>query len=119
MNIEAIIVIGIVCVILAIILLVPGLWWARRKSKQDPSLGKKVNFTPFGWVYLSVMLVMLLGGLCMQYLAPGSFLGRLTTTGFGRIFWAAFIIVLFMVIQKVLGLFGVFIEKREEKGKDV
>ena len=116
---EAILVIGSLVIILGIILLIPGLWWARRKARKDPAFAKKANFTPIGWLFLCVMLSFLLGGLCMQYLYPESSIGKLTATSLGRILWTAIIIFIFYIIQKLLNSYGVVIEKDDEKSKDV
>ena len=119
MTLEAILVIGTACVILGLLLLVPGLWWARRKAKNDPAYRKKVRFTLFGWIFLSIMLFTLFAGLTMQYFAPASYIGKLTSERMGRLIWAAVVIVLFILIQKLLGSFGILIEKSKTNEYDV
>lgn len=119
MDIKAILIISVLCILLGIILLVPGLWWARHKAKKDPAYSKKVNFTFVGWIYIFIMLVLLFAGLLMPYLAPDSYLGQLSAVRFGRLIWAAFIIILFIGVKKVLNLFGLLIEKPEEENKNV
>ena len=108
-------IIGGLCIVLGIILLIPGLWWARNKAKKDPAFRKNVNFTKVGWIYLLVMLSMLFGGLLMPYLAPNSYLGQLASARYGRLIWTIFIIFIFVAVQKVLNFFGVLIEKPENK----
>jgi len=79
LDFEAILVIGTLCIILGIILLIPGLWWARYKAKKDPVYRKKVNFTATGWIFIILMILFLFSGLLMPYFSPNSFLGKLTT----------------------------------------
>jgi len=117
MILEAVLVIGAVCVILGGLLLIPGLWWARRKAKNDSAFGKRVRFTPFGWIFLFVMLVILLGGLMTQYLAPESLIGNLTVSRMGRLVWAGIVIGFFVVLAKLFASFGILIERRDEGEK--
>ena len=72
MDIEALSAVGIFALILGVILLIPGLWWARRKAKTLPesALGAK-RVTLFGIVYIGLFLSVLLVVLKMQYFAPG------------------------------------------------
>ena len=84
---EAILVIGSQVIILGLILLIPGLWWAKRKARKDPAYAKKANFTPIGWLFVCVMLLLLLGGLCIQYFYPESSIAKLTATSLGRFLW--------------------------------
>jgi len=88
----------------------------RDKVKKDSVYSKNVNFTPFGWIYLLILLFTLLGGYSIQYLAPDSHFGKLTSVRYGRFIWTVIIILFFYAIQKVLSAFGISIEKHQ--GKD-
>ena len=72
MNIEAIIEIGGFPLILGLVLLVPGLWWAKCKSRKIPEdalCAKRV--TLFGFVFSSVFVGLILLVFNLEYIAPG------------------------------------------------
>ena len=84
-NLEAVLIIGVLSIVLGFALLIPGLWWAKHKAKTDSTSGGKVFFTPVGWIFLLLMLFVLIGGFGMQHFAPQSFIGKLTSAGLGRL----------------------------------
>ena len=71
MNFEALTAIGIFTLLLGIILVIPGLWWARRKAKTLPenASGRK-RVTLFGFVYIGLVVSALVVVFSLQYLAP-------------------------------------------------
>ena len=118
-NLEAFIAIGALCVALGSVLLIFGLWWAKYKAKTDPVFGRKASFTPVGWISLLVMVLVLLGGFGMQHFAPQSYIGKLTSTGLGRLLWTALTFGFFLVTQKILVSFGIFIQKHNRREEDL
>lgn len=71
MNIEALTVIGIFSLVLGIILLIPGLWWARRKVKKLPEHATgRMQITPFGFIYYGIFVGLLMVVFSLRYLAP-------------------------------------------------
>ena len=111
---EAVLAMGLLCIVLGAPLLVLGLWWARRRARKDPALGKKVSFTAAGWIHLLAMLLMLFIGPMAHRLAPDSQLGQLLSSGLARVIWVLVVFALFAVAQKVLSSFGVPIERPGE-----
>ena len=71
MNIEALTVIGIFTFVLGIILLIPGLWWARRKVRKLPvHAAGRMRVTPFGYIYSAIFVGFLMVVFSLGYLAP-------------------------------------------------
>jgi uncharacterized Tic20 family protein len=81
MNLEALLAIGIFTLILGLILIVPGLWWARRKAKRlpDNANGKK-KVTLFGVFYYGVFILFLLVATSLRYISPE--ISRIENVGF-------------------------------------
>ncbi len=106
-EVSAIIAIGILVVILGAVLLIPSLWFARRQAARDPTLQVSVRLTKWGWVLISTMLLVLLGGVSAKYWAEDSRFAELTSHAGGRILWYALVIVAFVVIESVLKRCGI------------
>ena len=70
MNIEALTVIGVFTLVLGIVLMIPGLWWARRIAKTLPvhSSGR-MRITPFGLFYNGIVVGLVTTVFCLGYLA--------------------------------------------------
>jgi len=76
MHWEALIVIGGFALILGAVLLVPGLWWARRKARSNPVVGS-IKVTRAGYIGFAVFVAVLLAGFSAEHWAQGSKLGLL------------------------------------------
>ena len=71
MSLEALTVIGVFTVALGIILLIPGLWWARRKVRKLPvHAAGRMRVTPFGYIYSAIFVGFLMVVFSLGYLAP-------------------------------------------------
>ena len=102
-------------IVVGLVLLIPGLWWARRKAEKEPNYRRQANFTTAGWIFIILLLLALFGGLMMPYFLPGSYIGQLTSSGFGRLVWAAGLAVIATLVQKGLDRLNIPIQKAEEK----
>ncbi len=71
MNTEALIVISVITLVLGVIFLVPGLWWARRRAKKLPenSPGRK-KVTLLGFAYYTIFITLLMLAFSLIHLAP-------------------------------------------------
>ena len=115
MNWEAFLVIGAFTVILGIVLLVPGLIWARRKAKRHPEKHPVLSITRAGYLLLISMLLVLLVGLTSQLWAPHSLLGQWTATRAGRFLFACFVIVVAIIIERILAASGIELKGEVDK----
>jgi len=67
-------------VILAAALLVPGLWWARRKARSQPTV-QSIRITRAGYIGIGTFVAVLMVGFSAEYWVPNpelaATLGRL------------------------------------------
>jgi len=71
MDIEALIVIGLFALITGVVLAIPGLWLARRKSKKLPKDAPgRSNVTAFGFIFFVVFIGLLLFVVSLNHFAP-------------------------------------------------
>lgn len=71
MHLEALIAIGAFVFVFGAILLVPGLWWARRRAKRlPPDARQRMNVTPFGIIFYAVFICFLMFALGLEHIAP-------------------------------------------------
>jgi len=107
MHWEAFIVIGLVTLSLGVLLFVPAWIWVKRKQRTAPGMHSKVKLTKLGWALVWSMVIILLGGLLMDYIAPESFLGRLVKMPLGRLIYLVIVGGIFLVLEAVLKANGI------------
>ena len=115
MNWEAFFVIGAFTVILALVLLVPGLMWARSQAKQHSEAPAGMSITRIGFLYLGTMVAVLLVGFSSQYWAPQSWLGQWTATSTGRLLFGAIVVGAGFLFERVLDAAGIRFRVLREK----
>ena len=110
MNIEALAVLGVFTLILGFILLIPGLWWARRKVKVLPenASGKK-RVTPFGFVYFGVIISLSLFTFSLRDLAP-------EVSGGERLALITIIFIVALLGEKLANKLGIKLISKNDNG---
>lgn len=106
MNWEAFIVIGGFTIIFGIVLLIPGIWWARRKSKQHSESQGSMAATKTGFIYIGIFVFILFSGFSAQFWAPDTAFGKWVSTSFGRILFVVSLVIAAFVLEKILNKFG-------------
>ena len=83
MNIEAALIIGGAALLLAAVLLIPGLMWARRKARRNPEapIARKVETGVFGIAAVAVFII--LGALSAPSWGPDTAFGQWMSTDSG------------------------------------
>ena len=115
MNWEAIFVIGGFTIILGIVLLIPGIWWARRKSKQHSDSQGALAVTKAGFIYFGIFVFILFSCLTAQFWAPETALGKWVSTRSGRILFVISLVIAAFVIEKILNKLGFQIKALEKR----
>lgn len=85
MDWEAFGLIGLFTLALGVLLYVPARIWAKRKLRTEPDSHPKLRLTKLGWILISVSVLVLIGGLLMNDLAPESMFGQLMNENRGQI----------------------------------
>ena len=107
MHGEAFVVIGLFTLGLGVLLLVPAWIWVKRKQRAEPGKHVKVKLTKLGWTLIWVMLIILIGGLLMDYIAPESLLGRFVKMPVGRLLYLAIVAAIFWLVEAALKARGI------------
>lgn len=116
MDLEALVVIGIFTLVLGAVLFALFRLWVRHKFHDHPTVGTKVRLTKAGVICVPVLVIVLIGGFLMEYIAPESVLGKLVETPIGRLSYAAAVTLAFLLIEVVLKSKGIrLIEKTDLK----
>ena len=117
MNLEAFVVIGLFALLLGALLFVLSRLWVKRQLRDHSEAHVKIRLTMAGMICIPVLVIVLIGGLLMQYLAPESLLGQFVKTHSGRFFYAATVAIVFWLLEIVLKARGIrFIEKLNKGG---
>ena len=109
MNWEAFLVIGGIVLVLGIILLIPGLLWARYKLRSEPRGGGARRITKHGLVLYVIMIAIMLFGFAAGELWPDSWLGRFTGSTLGLLGYLCLVFGLFFLLEKWLHKKGVLL----------
>ena len=107
MHWEAFIVIGVFTLGLGVLLFVPAWIWAKRQRRTEPEKHPKIKLTKLGWALIGATIIILIGGLLMDYIAPESPLGRFIRLPGGRFFYFAIVASLFWVLELALKAKGI------------
>jgi len=113
MNLEAVIVIGLFTLILGVVLYVPARYFIRRKLRKNPRYAKQ-RVTKVGLFVFGIMVVILMCGFSLQYLAPESWLGQLVTTAKGRLAYGLLVVAVFWSVEIFLSRKGIKIIEKEK-----
>jgi hypothetical protein len=110
MNIEALAAIGVFTLIMGVILLIPGLWWARRKVNELPehASGRK-RVTPFGFVYIGIIITLSLFVFSLRDLAP-------EVSGGERLALITIIFIAAFLAEKLANKIGIKLIKKNVDG---
>lgn len=107
MNWEALVVIGLFTLGLGVLLFVPAWIWVKRKQRSEPGKHPKLRLTRLGWVLIWITVVILIGGLMMDYIAPRSLLGRFVKVPGGRLIYMAIVAGVFWALEAALKTKGI------------
>jgi hypothetical protein len=114
MNWEAVLVIGAVMLVVGAVLLIPALFWARRKARANPGVPIGMAVTKSGLLISGTVVIILLVGFSAQYWASDTGFGRWMSTGFGRMAFTAATVAVTFCLGLVLGLFGVQVLRKRQ-----
>ena len=106
MNWEAFFVIGGFTVILGVILLVPGLMWARYKSRKSPNSETSEVVTKSGFLNAGLFVLMVLVGITANMWAPQSSFGQWIGKEFNNLIFIAGITTIVIIVELVFSTFG-------------
>jgi len=106
MNWEAFFVIGGFTIILGVILLVPGLMWARYKSRKSPDSETSEVVTKSGFLNAGIFVLMALIGMTANMWAPQSSFGQWIGKEFNVLIYVAFITMIVIIVELVFSTFG-------------
>jgi len=98
--------IGTFALILGAVLLVPGLWWARRKARANPNVPAGMKVTATGFILAGAVAVVVVGGLSAQYWASDTAFGQWMTTSTGRLLFVSVTVGVALVAELLLNLAG-------------
>jgi hypothetical protein len=115
MNWEAFFIIGGFTIILGIVLLIPGIWWARRNAKQHSESQGSMAVTKTGFIYIGLFVFILFSGFTAQFWAPDTALGNWVSTSSGRILFVVSLVIAAFVLEKILNKFGFQIRLLEKR----
>lgn len=113
-NIEAILVIGLLCLLMGVLLYIPGRLWAKHKIKKNPNGAHSMHITRAGLVFISALLVVLFGGLFSPYFMPNTFMSKLVSTHIGRLIYALVVAAIATPCQRSLEARGFKLFVRKE-----
>ena len=85
MNWEAFFIVGIFALLLGAILLVPGIWWARRKARENPNASAGMKVTPAGFLVATTYVALLFSALSTEYWAGDTAIEEWLKTPLGRL----------------------------------
>ncbi len=114
MNWEALGVIGLFTLGLGVLLFVPAWVWVKRKQRAEPNNHPKLRLTKTGWVLICMTVVVLIGGLLMDFIAPESLLGQLVKTSSGRFLYLVIVVLVFWLVEAVLKTRGIKLIKEDQ-----
>ncbi len=107
MNWEAFFVIGAFALILGIILLVPGLMFARKEAKKDPDQITAMVITKAGYSIYGTMALVLLVGSTSQHWAADTAFGQWISTRAGRYVFCLVVVAATVLIERLLNASGI------------
>ncbi len=114
MHWEALGVIGLFTLALGVLLYVPARIWAKRKLRAEPESHPKLRLTRTGWVLTCATVLILIGGLLMDFIAPESLLGQLVRTPGGRFVYLVIVILAFWLVETTLKARGITLIKEDQ-----
>jgi len=107
MNWEAFFIIGVFALLLGAILLVPGIWWARRNTRDNPDVPAGMKVTPAGFIAATAIVALLFSGLSAEYWAGDTAIEKWLKTPLGR---SAFLLTVFgagYLAERLLHMAGI------------
>ena len=116
MNWEAFFIIGAFALVLGGILLVPGIWWARRKARENPDAPAGMKVTPAGFLFASAYGALLLSALSTEYWAGDTAIEEWLKTSIGRMVFLVAVFGAGPLAERLLSKAGIrLIAFRESK----
>jgi hypothetical protein len=115
MDWKAFGVIGLFTLALGVLLYVPARIWVKRKLRTEPDSHPKLRLTKLGWILISVSILVLIGGLLMNDLAPESMFGQFMKTSKGRFLYLVIVAVIFWFVEAALKARGIKLIKEDNK----
>jgi hypothetical protein len=116
MNIEALLVVGSLCLVVGALLYIPGRLLGRRLSKRHPQRAASRRITRAGAVFYGASVAVLLVGFAQQHVAPESWFGQFVATPVGRLAFTAVVVAVWAVFELALRKLGVVLVQRAENG---
>ena len=107
MDWEAFFAVGAVMLVLAVVLLVPGVMLGRRLSKRSSNAFLTGVVNKRLGVLATIFVLLFVAAAAARYFAPTSFIGQWTATGAGFYSFIAVLVVLVTVIEKLLQACGI------------
>jgi cytochrome c biogenesis factor len=107
MDLEALLVVGLFSLVLGALLYAPARIWAKREARADPRNHPRLGLTRLGWILMLVAILVLICGLLMDQIAPGTKLGKLASTASGRFFYLMAVLLVFWVVETALKRKGI------------
>jgi len=115
MNWEAFFVIGGFTVILGVVLLIPGLMWARYKSKKSPDSGTSEVVTKSGFLNAGLFVLVILIGMTANIWAPQSSFGQWIGKELNALIFVAGLTIIATIVELVFSAFGFRVIQSKKK----
>lgn len=115
MNLVPIAVAIALALLVGVVLYIPVHFLAKRLLRRTPvASAARLRITRAGFFYFGLMVLVLMAGFSLQYLASDTPLGQFMATWYGRLILGFCVVALFTVVELILRKVGVRCVVREQ-----
>ena len=119
MDWEAIFIIGGGAVVLGLVLLLPGLMWARRKVRTNPDTPFTAKLNRSGYLGAAIGTFFVFGGFSAQFWASDTTFGKWISTDVGLFVYLVIVVAVSVIVERGLYHFIVRTRAYQNKANDV